>query len=279
MQRNWSDTPYDASSDHANGSANISGGVYNDKDDPTWKLTGRNSVTNEGYWLLSMGLKQRHPTDPAYAKAVTDIQTWMNAWLDRTPKCDGTGQVGILDAQCHVLERPMGTANASRWFWTGDQGLFGRALTTAGFDTTRVGAILTATLDSLKDQSFILHENMAFTNVYGEFTGDYATGKGIFLRSVGQFSVEPNSLLGKVILANASAVWCNRNQTSSNPDPSRDPNQFTFNWNRNLQPQYESLWLKSGKGAPLDNLIMQTAGQDALNTALRLSPNAVFPCK
>jgi hypothetical protein len=26
-------------------------------------------------------------------------------------------------------------------------------------------------------------------------------------------------------------------------------------------------------------LIMQTAGQDALNTALRLSPNAVFPCK
>jgi hypothetical protein len=76
-----------------------------------------------------------------------------------------------------------------------------------------------------------------------------------------------------MIIDSASAVWCNRNQKT---DPQRQPNQFTFNWNRNLQPQYEPLWLSS-KGA-LDNLIMQTAGQDALNAALRLNPNAVFPC-
>jgi hypothetical protein len=56
-------------------------------------------------------------------------------------------------------------------------------------------------------------------------------------------------------------------------DPHRDPDQFTFNWNGNLQPQYEPLWLTS-KGPALDNLIMQTAGQDALNTALALNLGA-----
>jgi hypothetical protein len=270
MHRNWSDTPYDASSDHANGSAPISGGVYNDKDDPTWALTGRNSVTNEGYWLLSMGLRKLQPTNPDYTQAVTDIETWMKAWLAPTPTCDGTGQIGILDTQCHVLERPMGTENAATWFWTGDQGLFCRALDTSGVETTRLSAILTATADSQRDQAYVLHENMAFTKVYSDFTADYATGKGIFLRSVGRLSGGPGNLLAKVIVLSAAAVWNNRNQVSAKPDPHRDPDQFTFNWNGNLQPQYEPLWLTS-KGPALDNLIMQTAGQDALNTALALN--------
>lgn len=123
----------------------------------------------------------------------------------------------------------------------------------------------------LVDQAYVLHENMAFTKVYSDFNADYATGKSIFLRSVGQLSGGPGNLLAKVIVLSASAVWNNRNQVSVTPDPHRDPDQFTFNWNGNLQPQYEPLWLNTSKGPALDNLIMQTAGQDALNTVLALN--------
>jgi hypothetical protein len=276
MQENWTDTAYDAASDNAAGSANIWGGVYNYKN-PSLQLTGRNSVSNEGYWLLSMGLSKLQPAVLTYAKGAADAQFWMQQWLARTPTaCNGTGQIGILDLQCHVLERPMGTVNAPTWFWTGDQGLFVRALLTSGFQVARTESIFTATMASLKDGSDVLHENMVFTDYYGDFKGDYATGKGIFMRSLIGFDLDPTKPLWTMVMKSAQAVWCNRNQRLPTPDPSRDANQFTFNWNNNLQSQYEPLWLSS-KGA-LDNLIMQAAGQDALNAALHLNPEAQFPC-
>jgi hypothetical protein len=57
------------------------------------------------------------------------------------------------------------------------------------------------------------------------------------------------------IKKNATEVWCKK----GTPD---NASQFLFNWNR--APGYEPNVLSGGKSADLNNLIMQAAGQDAL---------------
>jgi hypothetical protein len=266
MNNVWSNELYGVPSDHAAGSANIRGGVYNIPGltcDPGQALQGRNSVSNEGYFLLSLGLARLFPNS-VYGQAADDMRTWVQQFLARTPANNPTKQVGILDADGHVLERPMGNTFLPSWYWSGDQGLLSRALVESNTQPARATQIVNTAIASLKDTSGVLHENLAFVNAgMSGFLGDYATGKGIFMRSL--HAVDTNGALKDFILTNAKAVWCNRGQQGT------DPNQFTFNWDLNMKPGYEQVLLDS-KGYPLDNIIMQAAGLDALNAAMLVVP-------
>jgi hypothetical protein len=268
MNNVWRDEPYGGEMDHAASSANIRGGVFNQvnagcQDQVAKVMQGRNSVTNEGYWLLSLGMTRLFP-NPAYAQAAAAMTNWMQQWLARTPVCNGTnGLVGILDTACHVLERPLGQRMVPDWYWTGDQGLFSRGLIEAGIQTTRASEIVDAAIASLCDDTGVLHENLSFADAgLSGYMGDYATGKGIFMRSLR--AVNQKHALDKFIITNATAVWCNRHKDAPYV------NQFTFNWDRN--PNYEPIDLDS-KGNPLDLVITQAAGLDALNAALLVVPH------
>jgi hypothetical protein len=268
MNNTWSDELYGVPSDHAAATANIRGGVYNIPGMSCDQIMqGRNSVSNEGYWLLSLGLARRFPS-PAYAQAAAAMRTWVQQWLARTPVCnDLNGQVGLLDTACHVLERPMGNAALPSWYWSGDQGLLSRALIESNTQPARAVQIVNVAIESMTDDDGILHENLAFYDVpvLSGFLGDYATGKGIFMRSLR--AVNTAGALDKFIVQNATAVWCNRHQ---------DTSLFTFNWD--LKKGYEPIDLGS-KGNPLDLVITQAAGLDALNAALLVvPPDTPLPC-
>jgi hypothetical protein len=267
MNNVWSDELYGVPKDHAAGTANIRGGVDNIPDETCDQIMqGRNSVSNEGYWLLSLGLNRISPS-PAYAQAADAMRTWALQWLARTPVCNNPNcQIGILDTACHVLERPMGNAALPSWYWSGDQGLFSRALVEANTQPDLAARIVNVAKDTMTDADGILHENLAFNHYpLDQFLGDYATGKGIFMRSLS--AVNTNGALDDFIKSNAEAVWCNRYC---------DNNVFTFNWDR--MKGYEPIDLGS-KGGTLDKIITQAAGLDALNAALLVVPHDTpMPC-
>jgi hypothetical protein len=275
MNNVWRDEPYGGPRDHAAGSANIRGGVFNqpykDCEDQVAKIMqGRNSVTNEGYWLLSLGMQRLFPS-PAYEQAAAAMGNWVQQWFARTPVCGKpTGLAGLLDDECHVLERPMGQISIPSWYWSGDQGLMSRALIEAGVQKDRALQIVNAAIKTMSDDQCVLHENLAFTNAgLSGYLGDYATGKGIFMRSLR--AVNTGKTFDKYIVNNARAVWCNRHQDDNYP------NQFTFNWDR--KKGYEPIDLTS-KGNPLDLAITQAAGLDALNAALLVvSPDTPVSCE
>jgi hypothetical protein len=242
----------------------IYGGVFNHAPDTVdGSMSGRNCVTNEGFWILSGHVERYFPTDPGVIERKGQPEEWFDRWL-----ADGT----LLDDQGRVLERPTGNASSKGWYWLGDQGLFIDALSAAGFDSyitviKRIAAAVT--------KSPILHENMDFVaDGLGEYIADYATGKGILMRGLAALNLKiSNRPFASFIKKNAAAVWSSRNATT---------NQFTFNWDSsppaqgtNIAPLQEPKVLRvNGKSDALCDLIMQAAGQDALNAALSVAaPN------
>jgi hypothetical protein len=213
-----------------------------------------------------------NPSNSAYAQAAAAMWLWVRQFLAYTPNCPNPGgSVGILNNDCLVLERPMGNAVMPTWYWSGDQGLLSRALMVSNAQPARALAIVNAAIAKMQDDSGILHENLDFYNNghLQQFLGDYATGKGIFMRSLNDVNVGPVRPFDKFITDNAAAVWCNKGTPCN-------ALQFTFNWNRN--PKYEPIVLPEGKSDALNYVIMQAAGQDALNAALRIAPDTVNTC-
>ena len=102
------------------------------------------------------------------------------------------------------------------------------------------------------------------------FEPDYANGKGIFIRGLIHVSVaEPGNPFAALIKQNASAVWCNR--------PDKDTNQFAYNWNGVAGYEPTKLESQGNASQALCNLVMQAAGQDALNAAMWIAPNEQIP--
>jgi hypothetical protein len=261
MYADWSDLEYGVPNDHAAGTSKIRGGVFNiPVTAPSQTMQGRNCVTNEGYWLLSLGLAQRNPKSQWFSAQASAIQGWFMQWLGIPP-----GIPGILNPAGLVLERPLGNKSAPAWYWSGDQGLLALALFRSNADRNRAVGIVKQTITNMAKDHGFLHENLGFVDAgLGEFLADYATGKGIFMRSLVEINAGSGNQFDAFIKQNAAAVWGTRDVTS---------NQFTFNWN--LASGYEPPFLRvDGKTVLLCNLIMQAAGQDALNAALRISPNA-----
>lgn len=251
----WSDDSYnEGGEDHAAGSAPIRGGTFNLKD-PDQPMSGRNTVTNLGFLLLSRGLALLNPNDPdapKYAEMATAEFQWFDKWL---------GIPGSLrTAQDLVLERPRGNVANPEWHWTGDQGQFVLAMGSGSEVSHKVAA---AVLKRMIDNDDILHEYEISGALEG-FIADYATGKGVFMRCMqGLYGASGGSAVYKdFVRNNAASVWATATQASGGAC------QFRFNWSR--RPGVWEPETLSGKDPQLCDLILQTAGQDALNAALAL---------
>jgi hypothetical protein len=262
LRSSWSDETYGGERDNADGSADITGGTFNLRDQPP--MSGRNSVTNEVFWILSRHLSKLGG-NPDYAKYAELEREWFGRWQ---AYAGGDGRKnGLFNGDGLVLERPLGNMSVPAWYWSGDQGLFMAAnpFTTLAIDIAK------AVEAHMTDGDKILHEWMGFLS---DFTADYATGKGIFMRSAGQINLalkEP--LFSDFIKKNGAAVWFNRVK-EDDPGNQRVRNQFTFNWNPGHPvPGSEPEFLEGYKTPALCNLIMQTAGLEALTANLWLWPD------
>lgn len=251
----WRDTFFTSETDNAHGSAKIRGGTFNSAPDSTLPpMSGRNSVTNTSFWILSRGLAQLLPDELEYLLFAKNEQDWFDEWLGLDKSPDSTG---ILNSQGLVLERPTGNQTDPPWYWSGDQGLYITAR-----DADDAAYLVAVSAVKNMGRTRILHENMEFAehSTLRQFIADYATGKGILMWSLASF---PGVPFEGFINNNASAVWCNRLEGSS---------QFTFNWDwEHTFPGAEPKILRvGGKTDQFCDLVMQAAGLGALNAALSI---------
>ena len=274
MDDYWRDKPYNTSTDNSHASADISGGTFNDSpDSSTYPMSGRNSVTNEGFWLLSLQLAEL-TGEAKYENRAKAEYSWFVSWLNR-PSTDP----GILNDQGLVLERPTGHALIRTWHWSGDQGLFMAAYlqhlneTWPPPYTDSLAAKMAESVMATMVHGGILRENMSFykVKVLQQFLADYATGKGIFMRNLAEVSATlgpewTTQHSAPFIGANAAAVWNHRDSNTG---------QLPFNWNPDA-PGGEPHTL-SGKPASLCKVILQASGLDALSAAVICLPDENIP--
>jgi hypothetical protein len=270
LQETWLDSgPYGIPQDHAAGSASIVGGAFNvPVDDPhNWIMQGRNSVTNEVHWLLSHGCAKIHPPPPnKYTYAGNATTKWFQQWLSLT------GGTGLLDSDRLVLERPTGNGTYAAWRWTGDQGLFIKQF----YDITngrQTALDIANNVNMYFMPNNILHEDLSFLDHPGlsDFVVDYATGKGVFMRGLVYVSMkEPGNPFADLIKLNASAIWRTRLVDI-------EANQFAYNWDGAAGQEPAELKPIGDKSQNLCYLVMQGAGQDALNAAMLIAPNDQIP--
>jgi hypothetical protein len=272
LTENWHDDPYGDSDNAADSNSNVKGGVFNVyKDETAGDMEGRNSVTNEGYWLLSQGLSKLQPEQKKYSARAEQMQAWFDQWLDA--KNSSFKKPGLRDSRGLVLERPMGNKADPAWCWTGDQGLLFRALTNVGDEKAEAaGEIAKATFHNLSVLDnrigYVLHEYLPPGR--RGFMVDYATGKGIFLRSLVCAGVKPsNCPYAANIKSNADAVWLNR--------LNKETNQFSYNWAGAEEPEPLQLFAQGTKSQDLCDLVMQASGLDALNAAMLIAPSELIP--
>jgi hypothetical protein len=271
MRSNWREATYNCRvsggfSDNAASAADVRGGTFNNSPDGTNPpLSGRNSVTNEGLWILSQLLAAMSPDNPEYGRSAAAESAWFASWL-ALPKRNA-GRIGILNNLGLVLERPTGNRTDPAWYWSGDQGLFIRALST---NNPLAHNIAKSIMANMTDDRSVLHENLQYLKFKDlqTFEADYATGKGILMRNLLPLIVANPSRYSSFVKANASAVWCNRSHA----------NQFTYNWNPTAAEREPRILRVAGKSDRLCDLIMQAAGQEALNLAVHIAPDERIDC-
>jgi hypothetical protein len=128
-----------------------------------------------------------------------------------------------------------------------------------------------AIVDSLYlgDPARVVHEE--FLGMFGgDYDVDYANGKGVLLRYVGQAYNPslPNDALKNFITTNARFAWCSRDTGT---------NEFKFNWNPGY-PEKEPNVTDPQEQSGIYKLVLQRNGQDALNAAMFVAPNESIAC-
>lgn len=248
---------------------NIVGGINNSIQGVTdkVKLAGRNCVTNEVYWLLSL-LMARVMNDKSYLDPATDASAWFTAAINANILSRVDMINGQEDYTNLVLERFKGVPNytepkVDNLVWTGDQGLFiGASIENVAQNRSDQPGLLAAynIADSVK-QRMTLKNQVVHEELFkiADYRMDYAGGKGVFMRNLQVLNVidhkESNGQYDPIIKANASAVWNNRLQDQ----------RFRYYWNAELPEPDVATW-KYNK--TIVDAVLHAAGLSALTAAL-----------
>lgn len=248
---------------------NIVGGINNSIQGVSdkVKLAGRNCVTNEVYWLLSL-LMARVMNDKSYLDPATDASAWFTAAIN----ANILSRVDVINGQEDytnlVLERFKGVPNytdpkVDNLVWTGDQGLFmGASIENVAQNRSDQPGLLAAynIADSVK-QRMTLKNQVVHEELFKipEYRMDYAGGKGVFMRNLQVLNVidhkESNGQYDPIIKANASAVWNNR----------LSDQRFGYYWNAELPEPDVATW-KYNK--TIVDAVLHASGLSALTAAL-----------
>jgi hypothetical protein len=241
----------------------LGGGVWNCHR-MDWSLTGRNSVTNLQYWLLSVRLHTL-TQDDRFLDPNTDILKWFS---------DGFEKDLLFDAGSRLVrERFLGEHDSDSvkgFYWVGDQGLF---LACCAAEKRAVpdefDKVLDAVFKGMKDDAMVIHDH---TISLSQFDNDYATGKGIFMRHALPIAkATQRADLIQCILASATYAW---NNATINKDSTR---VFKFGWN-NTGKLPPGNWDTSSStpDSHFRNVILQASGLDAMAAAAALDPNGII---
>ena len=239
----------------------INGGAYNSQAiDPKTgtpvALTGKNCVTNETLWLLSQCLHLSDPDQPKYVDQNVLSQNWfLKAYQNGN----------LLSKDNLVLERPKDIPNGMyppNWTWIGDQGLFISACTGsigAGGDdlSDLVRQVQAAVQSQLRDSVHVIHDHNV-PILFTQYTLDYATGKGIYLRCMWP---------QQEFLPNATYVW----GTCKPPPPRRSPSPILLRKNSSFA------LIGTQRAGPMAQT-QTTASQIIYPTMIKTSPLCDLVC-
>lgn len=247
MHLGWQDTP-------AGPGLEIIGGIPNTTNNGV-ELAGKNCVTNELYWLLSLNLS-RALDDPSYLDPSTDSAKWFLAAKNESRLLSKTGM---------VYERFDGLPFFdSSWTWLGDQGLFLHCCLAAASAPLKASDIAAAVRANCVDpKTGVLFEDLCKDPQYYL---SYATGKGIFMRNLMLLneSFVWHEVYDELIKSNATAVWNNRL-----PD-----GNFRFYWGKEKPEPDPKSW---GFDETAVKIVLQANGLSALTASLDRYSNEQIP--
>jgi hypothetical protein len=233
----------------------ITGGIANIIDANTPKMSGRNCVTNELYWLLSLLLVEVMK-DKSFLDPLTDEEKWFESAIR---------QCVLANANNLVLERFKGVPNHTNpnvdgLYWIGDQGLFmGCCEANARYGTGELGMlaaynIAAAVKQNMTLKGLVLHEDLFQLT---EFQLDYAGGKGVFIRNLQVLNARSHGEQGDnydpLIKANAAAVWNHR----------LADDKFRYFWNAEAKEPAD--W---GYNKSVSDAVVHASGLSAMTAAL-----------
>lgn len=241
----------------------ISGGIWNCNHNASY-LAGRNCVTNEVYWLLSMYMKN------AFGEKYIDPKTNSAIWFSQA-----MDQNVLFNSASLVRERFKGTASPQEnedYAWMGDQGLFMYGCFYNGqSDAPNLNQNLAIQIsDAVKKEMSEPKKNVLKEELFSDtdFQLDYAAGKGIFIRNLGiindhhHHSVPGPTAYDQWIRNNGAAVWNNR----------LDGGLFPYWWNK--EKAEPSSW---GYPESVAQTVIHASAQSALNSCVTWMGDEIIP--
>jgi Glycosyl hydrolase family 76 len=234
----------------------ISGGIANNSTSKA-ELAGRNCVTNEVFWRLSLILAEVM-NDGTFLDPSTNEEKWFES---------AVRQCVLLNENNLVLERFKGVPNhtdpkVDGLFWIGDQGLFigcceaNSRRSSDGLGMLAAYNVADAVKQNMARKNLVLHEDLFKLKQYQL---DYAGGKGVFMRNLQVLNARDHSDKGNsydlLIKANASAVWNNR----------LSENKFRYFWDAEDKEPTSSDW---GYNQSVSDAVVHASGLSALTAAL-----------
>jgi len=252
--------------------APVPGGVWNCHHEDSshhldWSLTGRNTVTNSVFWLMSVRLKAL-TGDSQYVDLNNSLQWFQNGFgkgllFDKTKD-----DQNIYTVRERFIGENDWDAAPKGFYWAGDQGLFLRCLfeekrPMPDFEQLKT-EIVNAVWNNMVDEQHVIHDHPM-----PGFEDDYATGKGVFIRHALKIvQLTGNQTLKECIMASANFAW------NTSKEESDLHHYFQFCWNpEGMQTgNWDTTYKEEDTLSAIRGVILQASGLDAISAAAALSP-------
>ncbi|RTL42357.1 MAG: hypothetical protein EKK48_10205 [Candidatus Melainabacteria bacterium] len=261
-----------------------------------------NTVTNVGYWALSIGLYEITPGSAQaeklkYKEAIEETLNWFITVSNQ--KYDNESI--LLNTKNLIRETVNPWAHSEKWChdasrgWTADQGVYlyclYKCLTIFPHLSTPINALFLPVREGFMpnsgnssntlvcDGSFREYVTLPVPEDYdsnvGNFNDNYCTGPGVLVRYLAA-ATDPiiYQYIKPVVKRSVETVWTNRDQ-----DPKQDKvkikNQILCWWEPIRDSDYSDRFLKDndGRNEEIWYLALQASGLDLFTAALRMNIN------